>query len=124
VMKSYSYIICTVHLISDEEIDRGCSMHVWITWETYIWVVSSGIYRRVVRWKSTDVSEEHVALLLQGRRIRQATEQREKSGKQSNMFLRKIGSFSTDHVASYPRWQNSSAVGLLRSTAAAEDVTL
>jgi hypothetical protein len=35
-------------------------------------VVSSGIQHRVVRWQSTDVSEEHIAANLQGRRVGQA----------------------------------------------------
>jgi hypothetical protein len=54
----------------------------------WLWVLSSGIWRRVVRWKSTDVSEEHVASNLQGWRIRinQEINQREAGGKQRCLY--------------------------------------
>jgi hypothetical protein len=57
-------------------------------------VLSSGIQRRVVRWKSTDVSEEHVAYVFRVEKISQTRKQRE-AGKKAEpglFFIREDGS--------------------------------
>jgi hypothetical protein len=70
--------------------------------------MSSGIRRRVVVWKSTDVSEEYVASTFM---VEEKSEQEtsvKAGGNQRDMFLRNVGRLSTDYTALYPRRQNSS----------------
>jgi hypothetical protein len=66
-----------------------------------IWrLSSSGIWRRVVCWVTTDVSEEHIASIFRVKEILSARTSKQAGG---DMFLQNVGCNSTDYTASYPR---------------------
>jgi hypothetical protein len=82
----------------------------------WLWkVLSSGMLRRVVRWKYTDISEEHIAskltllaTCLHPGFLLDLFFDLENRG---DMFLRNIGWLSTDCTALYPRrWCSSTIV--------------
>jgi hypothetical protein len=103
----------------DETTNRGAmeNMTIYILpWR----VLSSWMQCRVVRWKSVDVSEDHVASHLQSQRISQASRHccllhadflrgvflKPKDG--GDMFFRNVSWLSTDYTVLYPRRQNIS----------------
>jgi hypothetical protein len=84
--------------------------------QPWLWKVSSsGTWRRVIRWVSTDVSEEHIASIFRVEEIGSANQQASRwlawwtyfFGPEDggDTFLRNVGWISTDYTASYPkRW--------------------
>jgi hypothetical protein len=67
---------------------RVCALWELRLSQRSLWrLLSSGILRRVVRWKLTDALEEHVSFIfrVEGRRVNQATIQLE-SGWQAELF--------------------------------------
>jgi hypothetical protein len=97
--------------------------------QRWLWtVLSSGIKRRVVRWKSTDVSREHVAFIFRVEEwAKQETSTKQVPNKaaflilffdpddERDMFLRHVGSLSTYYTEFYSRRHNFSRVILLDS---------
>jgi hypothetical protein len=99
--------------------------HVPSIWNYFLYgrVLSSGIWRRVVLWVSTDVSEEHIASIFRVEEINSAKTSKQAGGiclppacllvscwtyffdpeDGSHMFLWNVGWNSADYTASYPR---------------------
>jgi hypothetical protein len=81
--------------------------------QRWLWSVSSsGIWRRVVRLVSTDVSEEHIASIFRIEEISSANQRASRwlaeSEDGSDMFLQNVCWNSTYYTASYPRrWYSS-----------------
>jgi hypothetical protein len=60
--------------------------------------LSCRIWRRVLRWKLTDISEEHIATFFHAGILLGILDYEDGGGK----FLRNVGWFSTDYTALYP----------------------
>jgi hypothetical protein len=77
--------------------------------QRWLWrILSSGIWRHVARWNSTDVLEEHVASIF---RIEEQTKEENKH--EAGLFFWNVDWIPTDYVASYSRICNSSSKNLL-----------